>query len=253
MTGEATFFFVANNANSKTLKALRKNQIPFVEFNPPVLSEEEHFALGFSAPEYIGRVYAGYNFGIQKCTTQKVILINSDMILSPNWLSSLLLLDDGRNIISPTLVERYHPKFGVFPGAVERNLGSSFRNFKANEWMEFLNLQLDSTNQTSEGGSYMPALFRTEWFKDLGFYPEGNLRSPGEKYEKVSIYGDEYLFSKFKQAGIGHVTDTNSFCYHFKEGERSVSIGSSVQNSYLILRNKIANIYKNLFLNSQSK
>jgi len=243
-TGEADFYFVANNANAQTLKALKKHKIPFIEYNQPVLSNEQHYNLGFAFPEYIGRVYAAYNFGIKQCSTQKVVLINSDMILSPDWLSSLLKLDDGLHVVSPTLVERNHPRFGVFPGAVEQNFGSSFRSFKVKKWVDFLTLRSGLERNTLDGGSYMPALFHTKWFKDFGFYPEGNLRNPTEKYERVSMYGDEYLFSLFKKSGIGHITDPNSYCYHFKEGERSASLKSTLHNIFFILRNELAKIYK---------
>ncbi len=245
-TGEAVFFFVANNANSKTLKSLKKHQIPFIEFKPSTLSDEQHFALGFSAPEYIGRVYAGYNFGIKQCVTEKVVLINSDMVLSPNWLSSLLSLDDGNKIVSPTLVERYHPRFGVFPGAIEKNFGSSFRSFKKSKWAEFLNIQNTLTGSVSEGGPYMPALFRMEWFKNFGLYPEGNLRLSSENYENVSEYGDQHLFRLFKQSGIEHITDPNSFCYHFKEGERSDSVVDDLLNLLYTFRVKVSSFIRKL-------
>lgn len=243
-TGEASFFFVANNANSRTLSALKRHQIPFIEFNRTVLNDAQHYEMGFAKPEYIGRVYAAYNFGIEQCATQKVVLINSDMIFSPGWLTSLLKLDNGHNVVSPTLVERNHPRFGVFPGAVEQNFGGSFSSFKSKKWESFLRSQNLRNETASVGGSYMPALFQSNWFKSFGFYPEGNLRMPHEEYEKVSKYGDEFLFETFKKNGIGHLTDPHSFCYHFKEGERSTSLGSFMYNSIYLLRNKIAGILK---------
>jgi hypothetical protein len=243
-TGEANFYFVANNANSRTLSALKRHQIPFIEFNRAVLTDAQHFERGFAKPEYIGRVYAAYNFGIEKCTTQKVVLINSDMIFSPGWLTSLLKLENGQNIVSPTLVERNHPRFGVFPGAVEQNFGRSFRTFKSKKWETFLEFQTLSNKSVLEGGSYMPALFQTNWFKNFGFYPEGNLRFQDEEYEKVAKYGDEYLYETFKEKGIGHLTDPNSFCYHFKEGERSTTLESYLYNSFSFLRNQTSRIFQ---------
>jgi hypothetical protein len=200
--------------------------------------------MGFAKPEYIGRVYAAYNFGIEQCTTEKVVLINSDMIFSPGWLTSLLKLENGRCVVSPTLVERNHPRFGVFPSAVEQNFGRSFRSFKSKKWETFLRSQNLGNDTASEGGSYMPALFHTNWFKRFGYYPEGNLRLPHLEYDKVSKFGDEFLFETFKKNGIGHITDPNSFCYHFKEGERSTSLVSYLYNSISFMRQKIASILK---------
>ena len=235
LSGETDFYFVANNANYRTIKALKKNKIPFIEFNQPVLSARQHFELGYATPEYIGRVYKGYNFGLENCKTPLVVLINSDMIFSPNWLENLMALEDGRKIVSCTIVERNHPKFGVFPGAIENNFGSSFKNFKIRKWENFL-LESLNENQPLTGGGYMPAIFRTSWFKDISFYPEGNIRKPNAPYSEVFMYGDEYLFEKFSALGIQHITSSNSYCYHFKEGERATSFFPKLQNYLSFIR-----------------
>jgi hypothetical protein len=47
-TGEAKFYFVANNANSRTLGALKRHQVPFIEFNRAVLSDAQHHEMGFA-------------------------------------------------------------------------------------------------------------------------------------------------------------------------------------------------------------
>jgi GT2 family glycosyltransferase len=230
VSGESKFYFVANNANSRTLRYLKSKQIPFVEFRKTTLSNEEHKALGFATPEYIGRVYAAYNFGIENCSTSHVVLINSDMVFSYGWLEELLAHKNENAIVSCTLVERKHPKFfSVFPGAVEKNFGSSFRNLDWDNWLKFSSNFSTKKSHLTPGGPYMPALFKKVWFQEITFYPEGNMRLPDSEYEKVHLYGDEFLFNEFAKAGISHVTTSNALCYHFKEGERGTAISEKLQ------------------------
>ena len=243
-SGTTKFYFVANNANQATLTALEKNQIPHFVFNTPDLDEQEHFDLGFAKPVYIGRVYAGYNYGIQQCKSKFVVLINSDMVFGPNWLEELLAFEDGSSVVSCTLVERNHPKFGTFPGAIKGSFGSSFRNLKWNPWVSFCHTLSTQNREYSNGGAYMPALFRTEWFTDISLYPEGNIRGESGAYSDVSQYGDEFLFSKLHGAGIRHITSPKSFCYHFKEGERGTELIPKFQNYFAILKNAVRKLIK---------
>lgn len=238
-SGEAEFYFVANNANQKTLDAIRFHQIPYMEFNPPVLSDLEHEKLGFAKPEYIGRVYAAYNYGIKKSKTPLVVLINSDMVFSENWLENLIKLDDGESIVSCTLVERRHPKFGVFPGAIEANFGSSFRNLDWGKWKEFSRNYIQMEIPISSGGPYMPALFHKSWFEEYSFYPEGNIRIHEKPYSEVSMYGDEYLFSTFQRFGIRHISASSSLCYHFKEGERGTLVSQRISIASALIMNPV--------------
>jgi GT2 family glycosyltransferase len=235
VSGESEFYFVANNANSRTLKYLKSTQIPFIEFRKKELSNAEHKDLGFAAPEYIGRVYAAYNFGIQHCNTSHVVLINSDMVFSDGWLEKLLIHRNKDTIVSCTLVERKHPKFNsTFPGAVEKNFGSSFRNLEWDDWLKYSNNFSANESTLTSGGAYMPALFRKEWFQKITFYPEGNLRLSASEYEKVHLYGDEFLFNEFAKAGISHVTTSTALCYHFKEGERATALSEKLRILYSV-------------------
>jgi hypothetical protein len=142
------------------------------------------------------------------------------MVFSEGWLENLLRHDDGKTIVSCSLVERNHPKFGVFPGAIEANFGSSFKSLRWEKWLEFARIKASDSNVISTGGPYMPALFYKKWFEEYSFYPDGNIRLKDRPYSEVSMYGDEFLFSLFEKFGIRHVSTSSSLCYHFKEGER---------------------------------
>lgn len=220
--GTADFFFIANNANSSTLKVLRKEGIPHYELELPVLSNEDHALQGFAAPEYLGRVYEAYNFGVFKSSTDLILLLNSDMVMSPGWLPRLLDLVTQNTVLSPTLVERRHPKFGTYPGAVEANFGSSFQNFDWRGWEKFTALARQAEVVDKSELPYMPSLVRKAWFENLGGFPHGNIQGPGG-YNSVASYGDEYFFGKLRREGVSHKSVDGVYCYHFKEGERAAS------------------------------
>ena len=221
--GSAEFFYVANNASPQVLRTLRLHDIPHHVFNAPELTIEQHFAHGFAGPEYIGRVYAAYNFGVQRAQSQSVVLLNSDRVMSPNWLSALLAEANSSTVLSPQLVERNHPRFGVFPGALERNFGRDFRSMDTTGWNTFCSEYLSEhqSDLTHDGGPYMPAVFQKSWFNDFGGFPHGNIA--GSTYDEVVTYGDEAFFNVLKSAGISHKTTPRSLCYHFKEGERATN------------------------------
>jgi hypothetical protein len=216
------FFFVANNPNFRTKATLRALRLRHYLFNSPILTEELMLERNIANPEYLSRVYAAYNFGVHRAKSKKVILVNSDMIFSKNWLTELS--KHGENfIVSANLVERNHPKFSTFPGAIQKNFGSKFATFRRRKWNFFVEAsKIEQFRITRTGGSYMPVLFDKSAFESEGGYFEGNLGN-GENLDVVLSYGDEDLFRRLNLRGLEHITSLNSFCYHFKEGERETS------------------------------
>lgn len=224
-TGEVDFFYVANNANKRTLRELERMRVKFYKFNRKELNLKEHEATGFAKPEYLSRVYAAYNYAIQKSSTDYVLLLNSDMVMAPGWFQAMKNHLNPDLLLSPSLVERNHPKFGVFPGATMHNFGFNFRSFKWSEWTEFCkNASLEKKPILLDGGPYMPSVVSRSRVLTVGGFPEGNIR--GKSYLDVSEYGDEHLFNKLGSQGIKHQSITNVFCYHFKEGEMNSDLFS---------------------------
>ena len=66
-TGEAEFFFVANDATENVKRHLKERGIPHVVWTNDVVPLGEMQARGYAHPEYMRRVYRGYNFGIDQC------------------------------------------------------------------------------------------------------------------------------------------------------------------------------------------
>ena len=215
-TGEAELLFVANDASQNVINYLEKQKYTFVVNNNHHLSEEELFKLGYGVPEYINRVYRGYNYGIKRCRGDIVVMINSDNMFSPNWLENLLNKLEKNRIICSQIVERMHARFSIFPTAIHGEFGNHPNNFLENEFLAFVTKI--SKEGMKLGGAYMPCMTYKENIEKVGYYPEGNIS--GKSFKEIIKYGDEQLYENLRNIGIQHFTSCDSIVYHFKEGER---------------------------------
>lgn len=226
--GRAEFFFVANDATDKVLGHMRERGIPHYAVSHEVRTLREIEAQGFAAPEYMCRVYKGYNFGIDRCKGDVVVPVNSDHLFSPNWLGNLVAHLDEKTAPASLLVEPGHPRHGVFPKAVKGNFGRSPETFSEGAFLDFV-ASNTQPGVTRPGGAYMPVAFFKDALVRAGKYPEGNLAvPPHEQYRPImqrgrkygTAYGDIVLFSNLEKLGIRHVTAMDSIVYHIKEGEK---------------------------------
>jgi len=215
--GEAEFFFVANDPTLALLRHLRDRGYPHVVNVNQRYTEEELFALGYGTPEYMSRVYRGYNVGVRHARGDHVVLINSDNYFSPDWLENLLKYSDRSRVISSRLVERHHPTFSVFPGALHGEFGGTAETFDEAGFLAFVG-RVKKTG-LEKGGAYMPTLFHRDIAVEAGLYPCGNVA--GASYESVTRFGDEAFFDQLASLGVAHYTALDSISYHLKEGERA--------------------------------
>jgi len=212
--GKAEFFFVANDATEKVINHLDTKGYTYYINNNPSLTEEELFAKGIAYPEYIHRVYRGWNVAIEKAK-DIVVLVNSDNVFAPNWLENLLKYAREDRVVCSQLFERNHPKHGVFPGAISLDCGSSPATFDKDKFL--YHCERSSIDALKKGGAYMPCLFYKKITEKAGVYPEGNLA--GNSYKHIIRHGDEDFFLRLKNTGVEHFTVLSSHSYHFKEGE----------------------------------
>jgi hypothetical protein len=210
-TGEAQFYFVANDASPPVREHLVAKRYPhFVNENPP-RSRDELVAMGIGWPEYIHRVYRGWNAAIRHAPGPIVVLVNSDMMFSPGWLEALLAELTPTRFVCSQLVEQP----GGFPGSYGHALGGHPEDF---DEARFLQIVEEVRRPGTRGsGAYMPCAFHKDFVAGLGCYPEGNLHSG--LWENILRYGDEDLIYRIGNAGGEHVTALDSIVYHFKEGE----------------------------------
>jgi hypothetical protein len=215
--GEAEFFFVANDPHPALLNHLQTRGYQYVVNINTRYTEKELFELGYAGPEHMSRVYRGYNEGVRKSRGDVVVLVNSDNFFSPDWLENLLKYSDRSMVISSTLVERNHPEFMVFPGALHGEFGATPATFDESGFLAFAS----RTKRTGleRGGAFMPSLFHRDVAIQAGLYPCGNIA--GSTYEDVAKFGDEAFFETLSGLGVSHFTSMDSISYHLKEGERA--------------------------------
>ena len=205
--GKARFFFVANDPTPDLLDHLKG--YPHVVQRNECLSNEQLSELGYDPPEYIRMVYQGWNRAILE-SDEICVLVNSDCMFSPDWLAPLIRELTPSKVVSSQIVERNHPKYGVFRHALEADFGDHPSRFKQERFLEFVNTQRRDNTYTH--GAYMPCAIYRQTAIDAGMYPEGNPQGS---------YGDQEFFSNLARRGVEHITTMNSIVYHFKEGEMS--------------------------------
>lgn len=221
-SGEAEFFFVANDPTNEVVSHLKKMKYNFVINTNNKLDDKKLYSYGYAKPEYISRVYRGYNEAIRRANGQIIVLVNSDMCFSEDWLENLLKYSDLNNVVSSKLVERNHPLFGVFPGAYEQYFGHDPISFNDQKFQEFV--RHNKVTGLESGGAYMPCLFYKETAELVGLYPDGNIAK--NSFEQVFQYGDQNFIARLNRIGVKHITSLDSIVYHFKEGEKENSVSS---------------------------
>jgi len=214
---DTEFFFIANDATDKVLNHLKeKNYKHYIHTNEKK-TNEELFAMGIGWPNYLHGVYCAWNKAIELSQGEIVVLVNSDMMFSDNWLENLLKHLDKTKFVCSQLVERIHPRHGIaFPGCIVKNFGASPASFNKAGFEEFAKSNI-LLNQIKGGGAYMPCAIYKDIMLKVGMYPEGNLA--GNTFEEVIDYGDVYTGKKLEEIGVSHITALDSLVYHFKEGE----------------------------------
>lgn len=210
-TGEAEFFFVANDPTDKLLQHLKDKKYNYILNINPEKTLDELRLEGIGQPVYINKVYRGWNCGIRN-SKDIVVLVNSDNLFSPNWLENLYKNLTKDNIVCSQLVERKHEVHALFPDAIHGEFGNHPKNFREKDFINFA--EEVSKEGIKMGGAYMPCMFYKEIVAKVNYYPEGNPIING-----IVAYGDKYMFEKLRKQKIKHITALDSIVYHFKEGE----------------------------------
>jgi hypothetical protein len=225
-TGEAEFYFVANDASEEVLQHLERMKYRYIRNDNEHLSEEELFKKGIGCPEYINRVYKGWNRCIMEAKGEYVCLVNSDMAFSPNWLENLYCYVNEHTAVSSLLIERGHETLGHFSdsfngtGSIVYYCGKTPLNYDEDRFQKYVfdrNNDISNKDKVTNGGVYMPILFNKNKALQAGLYPEGNIA--GNSFKHVIASGDTVFMTKLKQIGVNHITSWNSIVYHFQQGE----------------------------------
>ena len=203
-TGEAEFYFVCNNATGEVKNYLKENNIPHYIFE----TEPQP-----AYPQNISYIYRAWNFAVERAKGEIVILVNSDMAFSKDWLENLLKRLNKTKIVSSLSVESGKIP-SLLPHTVVKNFGRTPETFQEEKFEQFAELLKEDTEQIL--GVFMPVAFHKENFIKAGGYPEGNRILPGGQI----ISGDWiFFYERLAKLGIKHVTSFDSICYHIQEGE----------------------------------
>lgn len=215
LTGDAEFFFIANNASNEVLNHLDGKEYSYTSYYTHPITEEDLAKKGYDSPAYLHHVYKAWNFAIHQAG-EIVVLVNSDHCFSPGWLTALLSQWDPSLALAPLTFEPGNPKLGTF-GASINGTGSLKADFGRHpDNFDMLGFEAKAKKIAKEnitlGGVYMPIIMSREKCLEAGLYPEGNPKGG---------YGDRVFFEKLRKIGVGHRTYHGSVVYHFQEGEMS--------------------------------
>lgn len=221
--GRAEFFFIANDATPEILAYLKMRDYRHIINVNPMLTDDELFAKGIGCPEYMYRVYRGYNTGILASKGKIIVMLCSDQCLSPDWLENLLKYLAPGTCITSMSIERqrefpgtYHGNFGDHPSRIDYEYLNAVKELK--------------TTGLVQTGPYMPlAMYREDAVK-VGFIPEGNIA--GSSFDDIPEQcGDERFIQNLRDAGIERYTSLDSIIYHIKEGERDEDLSTETTKS----------------------
>ena len=220
-TWDAEFFFVANDATPEVLAFLKEKKYPhYININP-VYSDEDRFDKGFGFPEYMGRVYMGYNYGMRMARSPIITLVSSDNCFSPHWLHNLKKRLTHANVVSPRMIQPcwfMNPTNGSECEIID--FGTGVKSFQDVAFQERVKeIREDST---SIGNAFMPLMIYKDNARLVGYYPLGNLHD-GD-YNKIKSFGDQEFYKRLAELGIEHITSNDSIIYHFNEGEKYLKV-----------------------------
>ncbi len=221
-TWEADFFFVANDATPEVLSFLKEKKYPRCINNNPHYTDEERFAKGFAFPEYMGRVYMGYNYGMKLARSPIIVLVSSDFCFSPNWLPNLKKRLTPNNIVSPKLLQPIVPFVNPInlSSSTVAEYGHTLKTFYEYEFLE--EVARISEDSESDGNVFMPFMIYKNNAEAVGYFPEGNIH--GGDYNSILEFGDMSFYKKLSAMGVKHITSNDSIVYHFNEGERLLKV-----------------------------
>lgn len=218
-SGEAELLMVANDATDDVKAFIRRSGHPFLEVSNTRKTLAELNQHGYAWPEYISRVYRGYNSGIRHSDSREIVLMNSDNFPAMGWLYNLRKRLDRSRVVSPLLVQPHSP----FPNPINHSLsmvhdfGGTLNEFRAVK-QDFINwAEKKSKNAVCAGNPFMPVLAYKWQIELVGYFPEGNIAKADNE---ILLTGDTLFFKKLGLVDIHHISSCDSIVYHLHEGER---------------------------------
>jgi hypothetical protein len=160
---------------------------------------------------YLNRVYRCWNEAVFSASTEVVVLVNSDMAFSDDWLDSLVRCHQELPMSIPTSLLCESDRMPSAWPEYRLALGTTPESFLRNVWYAHANpLRIGEAGNRRPGRLYSPILFTKTGFMAAGGFPHGN---PG------GTPGDRYLVDSMNRMGYTHLTCMDSVVYHIQAGE----------------------------------
>lgn len=208
---------IANDATQQVKEKLPTLGIPYTIFDNPNPNEF-----------YLNRVYRAYNYSVKTSAYNNICLLNSDNVISDNWLSNLLKYHDGTNIPCSRTIESGKMQSGKHCINLGHNdFGRTPQGFDFKGWQQYAGTV--SKPEIKTGGIFCSPVFETKRFLESGGYPEGNVFLDNGAFivgcpnnKPLYATSDHFLFYDIleKQHHMKHVTVFDSIIYHIMEGEK---------------------------------
>tara|TARA_B100001123_G_C15307826_1_gene1023295 strand:- start:1802 stop:2560 length:759 start_codon:yes stop_codon:yes gene_type:complete len=209
---------VANDATDEVIDELKKLDINYTIFKNPDPNEF-----------YLNRVYRAFNHAVISSEYDNVCLLNSDNVISKNWLSNLLKHHDGINIPCSRTIESGKMSSGMHCINLGSNdFGRHPNEFNHKGWHDYANkIEKDEIHN---GGIFCSPVFEKQRFIEAGGYPQGNVflddnnrliaGYPNDR--RMYKTSDNFFFYDILEGkfDMKHITIFNSVIYHIMEGEK---------------------------------
>lgn len=207
---DAKFYFIVNfkkECSEKIIGYLKEKNYPYFIF--------DKYPNQLDYPSNISQIYACWNactdFSDKDC--EIIVLVNSDMAFSKDWLENLLKRLDKQKVVSSLLVESGKIP-SLLPHTVVKNFGRTPETFQKEKFEQFAEMLKEDTQQPF--GVFMPMAIYKENFIKAGGYPEGNMITKDGRF----ISGDYiFFYDRLSKINVSHLTSFDSCVYHFQEGE----------------------------------
>ncbi len=206
-TADFHIYLVQNSPDSNSLKIAKKYLNKYSDLITQVINDKN---LG-----YVGGVNCVYNLAIQH---ERVCLLNSDMIATSGWLEELnKTFDENENAVqvAPDISQYYQESFPA--RIIKWQIMKRFPEFGGKLYLFFLKQNPPRSSKPDQGFiadntfynfcAGACNLFRTKYFKELGYFLDPNI---------VHGYGDDFDMSYYLRQ-FGEIGANNkSYFFHFQ-------------------------------------
>ena len=158
-------------------------------------------------------IYKAWNYGVSKAKGEIIVMVNSDMLFTKDWLENLLKNLKKDWVVTSRLVESGKLR-STLPHTISKDFGRTIDTLDRESFMMFA--ESIKEDKIAKLGTFMPVAIHKDTFDKSGGYPLGNVANN----DGTVTSGDFiYFYQTLANLGLTHYTVFDSIVYHFQEGE----------------------------------